>query len=245
MQNRTVKTKAIVLKETQLREADKILVCLSSDLGRITVSARGVRTHKSKNIAAASFLAYSDMLLYHSREMYALSQSSLIDSFFDIRKDITRLTYASYFADILLDSMQENEEAGNVMKLFLNILHYLAKPGTDPVYLASLFEIRLLNEIGYTFDPEIRCAVCGNEKISGISILKGAFVCGKCMKAGSIQISFQTAGIIKTMIISSLKQALELRPDSHDTERIKNISSRYLTACLDKRYTKLDFLNTL
>ena len=43
-------TKGIVLRETQTKEADKILTVLTSDLGRIAVIARGVKRRRRRPI---------------------------------------------------------------------------------------------------------------------------------------------------------------------------------------------------
>lgn len=240
-----IKTKAIVLKEVQLRESDKILVCISGELGRFSMSARGVRSHKSGNIAAASFLAYSDMTLYSSRNMYSLGQSNVIESFYPIRKDVIKLTYASYFADILMDTVQEDEESNNVMKLLLNTLYYLSKDEINEKYLSILFEFRLLRYLGYDFNVCDICSECGVETADCFSITKGSLVCRKCKDPHAFQMTKEQTGFICRIMKLPLKQAFEFKPDITLLDGIRGLSSKYLTACLDKRYTKLDFLDTL
>jgi DNA repair protein RecO (recombination protein O) len=240
-----VKTKAIVLKEVQLREADKILVCLSADLGKFTVSARGVKNQKSSNIAAASFLVYSEMVMYSSRDMYALSQSNVIESFYNIRTDIIKLTYASYFADILLDSIQENEESEKVLRLFLNTLFYLVDEKADMAFLATLFEFKLLKYIGYTFNTKRNCIRCGKEDVSFMSFAGGGFVCRECHEQGELPVSGVLADIICDIVDLPLKKAFDMKIPEGFINDLRKVSVKYLTSCLDKYYTKLDFLNTL
>jgi DNA repair protein RecO (recombination protein O) len=240
-----IKTKAIVLKEIQLREADKILVCLSSELGKFTVSARGVKNNKSSNIAASSFLAYSEMLMYTSRDMYSLSQSNVIEAFYDIRTDVVRLTYASYFADILLDSIQENEEAEKVLRLLLNTLFYLSDAKANKGFLASLFELKLLKYIGYTFNTKRCCLICGKQDVSFVSFTGGGFVCRECRGSGDISVSVPLLDVIGDIVDLPLKKAFDMEIPDICMADLRKVTVKYLTVCLDKYYTKLDFLNTL
>ena len=48
-------TKGVVLRETETKEADKILTLLTADRGKISVIARGVRRKSCKYSAAGLF----------------------------------------------------------------------------------------------------------------------------------------------------------------------------------------------
>ena len=50
-------TKGVVLRETETKEADKILTLLTADGGKISVIARGVRRKSCKYAACAQQLA--------------------------------------------------------------------------------------------------------------------------------------------------------------------------------------------
>ena len=52
-------TKGIVLRETETKEADKILTLLTAEWGKISVIARGVRRKGCKYAACAQPLVYS------------------------------------------------------------------------------------------------------------------------------------------------------------------------------------------
>ena len=57
-------TKGLVLRETQTKEADKILTVLTAEHGRLAVVARGARRRNSRYAAACELLAYSELVLY-------------------------------------------------------------------------------------------------------------------------------------------------------------------------------------
>ena len=55
--------RGVVLRETETKEADKILTLLTAERGKLTVIARGARRKNSKLAAAAQSLAYGEWTL--------------------------------------------------------------------------------------------------------------------------------------------------------------------------------------
>ena len=53
-------TKALVLREVNYKEADKILTALTADEGKMTVSARGVRRKSGATAAACQQLCWGE-----------------------------------------------------------------------------------------------------------------------------------------------------------------------------------------
>ena len=60
-------TKGLVLRQTQTKEADKILTVLTAEHGKLAVVARGARRKNSKIAAASELLAFSELVLYEQR----------------------------------------------------------------------------------------------------------------------------------------------------------------------------------
>lgn len=78
-----IKVKGIVIRQVNYGDYDKMLTVLTEPLGKISVSARGVRSIKSKNRAATELLCYSEFVLTGPRgEVYNLSQAECIESFY-------------------------------------------------------------------------------------------------------------------------------------------------------------------
>ena len=57
-------TRALVLREVNYKESDKILTILAQDQGKRTVKAQGCRRKNSALAAASQLLVFSDMTLY-------------------------------------------------------------------------------------------------------------------------------------------------------------------------------------
>ena len=69
-------TKGVVLRETETKEADKILTLLTADRGKISVIARGVRRKSCKYAACAQQLAYSEWTLYQKGDWYYANEGA-------------------------------------------------------------------------------------------------------------------------------------------------------------------------
>ena len=65
-----------VLRETETKEADKILTVLTADHGRISVIARGARRKSCRFAAACQTLAYSELALTHRGDWYYLNEGT-------------------------------------------------------------------------------------------------------------------------------------------------------------------------
>ena len=63
-------TKGVVLRETETKEADKILTLLTADRGKISVIARGVRRKSCKYAACAQQMVYSESVSYTHLDVY-------------------------------------------------------------------------------------------------------------------------------------------------------------------------------
>lgn len=68
-------TQALVLREVQYKESDKILTVLTREAGKVTVKARGCRRKGSRMAAACQLLAYSEMTLFEYRDHYTLNEA--------------------------------------------------------------------------------------------------------------------------------------------------------------------------
>ena len=91
-------TRGAVLRETQTKEADKILTLLTADQGKISVIARGVRRKSCRYAAAAQPLAYSEWTLYRKGDWYYVNEGATIELFSGLRADLSRLSLGAYFA---------------------------------------------------------------------------------------------------------------------------------------------------
>ena len=93
-------TRGIVLRETETKEADKILTLLTADRGRISVIARGVRRKGCKFAACAQPLVYSEWTLYQKGDWYYVNEDATLELFSGLRSDLDAMALGFYFAEL-------------------------------------------------------------------------------------------------------------------------------------------------
>jgi len=71
--------------------------------------------------------------------MYTVNSCDVIESFYDIRNDLERLTYAAHMMDIVNDVILENQPASRLLQLFLNSLYMLSKTDRSPLQIVRVF----------------------------------------------------------------------------------------------------------
>ena len=62
------KTLGLVLRETEYKDADKLLTVLTKDRGKLTFRARGVRSRSSRLKSGCQLLAYSEFTVFENKE---------------------------------------------------------------------------------------------------------------------------------------------------------------------------------
>ena len=140
----------IVLRETETKEADKILTVLTKSEGKLTVIARGARRKNSRTAAAAELLAYSEMTLFQRGKWSILDEASTIELFSGVRQDIELLALGSYFAELSELLSQEDVPAPELLSpswqppVPLSGLHW-------PVFSVFFFSRRFPPEISVSF----------------------------------------------------------------------------------------------
>ena len=137
-------TQGIVLRETNYKEADKILTVLTRDWGKRTVKARGCRRKNSKLTAASQLLVYSELTLSERGEFTTLTEADPLEQFWSVRQDLETLALASYFAVVAEASAQEGETCPELLSLLLNCLYALDTLKKPRALVKAVFELRLL-----------------------------------------------------------------------------------------------------
>ena len=91
---------ALVIREQQIGESDKLVTLLSRHNGVIRAYASGARSIKSKKGGATSLLAYSSFTLVKKGDTYRITEAVADTVFFKAGDDIEALSLAQYFCEL-------------------------------------------------------------------------------------------------------------------------------------------------
>lgn len=243
-----IKTKGVILKEINVGEADKIVTIFSRNRGKISGSAKGARRQKSRLIAGSQLFCYSEFVLFKGKDMYSITSCDVIEPFYEIRKDLVKLTYAAHINEIILDIVQEELPSTKVLQLFLNSLYMLSKTEKAPEHIARVFEMRLMALLGYA--PYVRgCQKCGSDDFKDLSFSfkSCGFLCRNCKEDDryAMNLSEGCARAINYIMYSNMKTVFNFDVSKSVLLELEKLSKRYLKDRLDREYNKLNFLKML
>lgn len=204
----TIKTKGIILVEHNMGDFDKMLTMLTPGLGKISCAARGAKRFKSSLLVGSQFLCFGEYVLYKSATTYYINSCEPIEIFYNIRKDLDKLRYASYITKIIIDVTDENENAYKVLQLYLNTLYMISEIDKDLEFIVAIFKLKLMNILGFT--PQItKCLNCGETNLEYFSFKDSGFKCAICGKqdTGAVHVTARNNSINKIYYDGTYKKS--------------------------------------
>ena len=94
------KVEGIIVSEVDYKESSKIVNIFTKEHGIIGALARGAKRLKSNLAGVTSKLTYGTFYInYKEKGLSILSEVDIINSFKNIKKDLERISYASYLTE--------------------------------------------------------------------------------------------------------------------------------------------------
>ena len=128
----------IVLRVTDYNERDALLTLLTTRHGKLTVKARGLRRKNSPLVAPCQLLAYGEFTIFEYRGQYTINEAHSIELFTPLRRDLTKLSLGTYFAQASEVLSQEDYPSPELQSLLLNCLGFSRQEYWSRVPLPSL-----------------------------------------------------------------------------------------------------------
>lgn len=174
---------ALVLRTVTISELDKIITLYSAERGIVTAGAKGAMVHKNRAIAACQPFCYAKFILYRRGDKCWVREAEIIEGFYDIRLDITKLALASYFCEVLGEA-GTNQPDPQLLRLALNSLYAISKDTFDHDLIKAAFEMRFAALLGWMPDLE-GCHVCGRSEDPSfvLDLSNGVLTCKECRLA--------------------------------------------------------------
>jgi DNA repair protein RecO (recombination protein O) len=212
---KTLKVRALVIKEYETGEADKRLLLLCKEHGRMMVYARGARKPKSKFMAAAQMFTYSDLVLAQGRGFYSMAQAEVLENFYSLREDYDRLLAAYAITNICDKTILENSNCDELLQLALKSLSLLSKGKLPPAQIVAVFLFRFFDFYGYRPHSQ-ECAVCEavydfDDLVKRVNWNAEGVLCVTCADKtpSTLKISPPTLAAISYILNSELPQSFQ------------------------------------
>lgn len=244
-----IKTEAIVLRETEYKDHDKLLTLLTKEHGKLTVRARGVKGKTSKIKAGCQLLCYSEFTLKDYQGFYYVSEAEPVQMFTELRDDLELLSLASYFAQAAEVISQEDVPNPELLSLLLNAMYALSKLKLPQKLVKAAFELRIACLSGY--EPYLeRCPICGKENPDRFNVTKGVVHCASCsdleLSEGlRLPISEGTLAALRYIVYSPAKKLFSFTLSEDGLHELSGLTETFLVTQLERGFYTLDFYKSL
>lgn len=242
---RSQRVDAVILRHSDLGEADRLLWLFTREIGKVRAIAKGVRKPRSRKSGHLEPFTRAALLLASGRDLYIITQAEAIDMHMNLRDNLLRMSYASYVVELLDRFSYEEGENRPLYRLLTDTLSRLEME-SNPAFSVRYYEVRLLDLVG--FRPQLfNCSECG-EEIKPVdqyfSAAKGGVLCPKCGKGlvGARPISMRALKILRHFQRSSYQTAKRARLSAEIDRELENLMGHYLTYQLERALNSPVFL---
>ena len=180
----------LVIKECAVGESDKLLTVLTATKGKVLISAKGVRSMKSKNMPLCRIFTYANFEYYERSGRYWLASGEINDTFYGLNADIESLSLASYIVDVANEISGENSPDEILLRVTLNTLYAIENKLHPLEQIKGAFEFFAAVHAGFLPDLS-SCDKCGATDAEAfyLDVMNGALLCCECVKSKEIALT--------------------------------------------------------
>ena len=238
----------IVLRVTDYKEHDALLTLLTGSQGKLTVKARGLRRKNSPLVAPCQLLTYGEFTVFEYRGQYTVNEAHSIELFTPLRRDLTKLSLGTYFAQTAEVLSQEDYPSPELLSLLLNSLYVLSGTALSEALIKAVFELRAACLSGYTPDL-FGCHICGSQAPDRFDLSAGQLECQNCRSRESNGIRMPvTTSVLEAMRYICLcdpKRLFSFQIGRETLQMLGDLTEAYLTTQLERGFSTLDFYKSL
>ncbi len=217
-----------------------MMTVLADGLGVISVSCYGVRSRKSKT--RIRLFSCADFVLSKKGDIYRMEQMDLVDAFFPICEDITKLSLANYLSDLAKDAFSTADQ--DVLKLLLNTMYVISYKDTDLNLAKAVYEIKIAQYMGY--EPQVTsCVICGRlDNIEAFDMESGV-KCSSCKKATDYPIMRGVYEALKFILQKEDAKIFSFEVSDEVKKELCKLAEKYIASKTERNYKSLDYLKKI
>lgn len=240
-------TEALVIREMNVGENDRLVTLFSKEHGIIKAFASGAKGIKSKKGAATSLLTYGSFAIKNKNGSLRIYEATPIAIFFGAGSDIEVLTLSQYFCELAACFAVNGVNNGELLRLILNSLHFLTVKKRFPPLIKAITELRAISISGYAPNL-VACDNCGRfeDDIMYFSLDNGVLICGDCHKDGNFVAADKTmVTAMRHIVYSDFSKLYNFEIPNDRAKLLSEITSAYLLTQTDQRFKTLEFYNSI
>ena len=238
-----ITTDGLVIKETNIRDNDRLITVITRDIGVINAFVRGAKSIKSRRSPATSLLAFSNFNLECKGDTYTVTEASVNKIFFTAGSDIVVLSIAQYFCELCNILRPVEGEAEEFLRLILNSLHFLTENKRSPELIKAITELRVAVIAGYAPNL-IACDGCGKfeDAVMYFKFDDGTLYCSNCRKENCVSVTLTVLQAMRHIVYSKFDSLYSFEIPEADAKQLSKLCEKYITYQTEHKFTTLEFL---
>jgi DNA repair protein RecO (recombination protein O) len=226
----------VVLRTYRLGEADRIIVLLTRDHGKVRAVAKGVRRTGSKFGARLEPLSHVALQLWQGRsELDIVDQAEVVDTFRPVREDLDRMGPGMAILEVADHLAQERHRDRPLFDMVVGALRALADTERNPALITPAFFLKalVLEGAGPILDECASCGESGDEvDLVAFDLLAGGALCRRCRRGRPM--SGDALALVRMILGGSLASVLREPPPPAATE-VAALATEAMETHLDRR----------
>lgn len=235
-----IRDHGIVLRGYPFGEADRVVVLLSPNHGKVRAVAKGVRKTKSRFGGRLEPFTHVELVLYEGRNLDTITQAAVIEAYPRLRTDLDLVVAAGTMVEAVDAVVQEAEPSHRAFLLLQRGLRTLEASGRHPD-LVPAYLLKLADIVGVAPALE-RCAGCGRpDGLTRFSFSGGGAVCESCVPGAGYKLRPGLTAYLARLAVADLSRLPEADPAL--SGEVMGVTRRFVEHHLDRRLASLAVLD--
>jgi DNA repair protein RecO (recombination protein O) len=265
-QQHSYSTEAIILKRSDLGEADRVVTLFTPYKGKFHAIAKGSRRPVSKLAGHVELLNRSQLQVALGRNLDIVTQAEVRENFLRLRTELWHMTCGFYLAELVDRFVEERVPHSDIYTLLLQTLRYLdadasalvqqraqdsvateMQPVGKTPLLLRYFELHLLKAVGYA--PSLQnCASCASELLpqeNGFKASLGGVLCPQCSHLWERRLSLNAFKVLRYMQNHPWRETARVRLNAPLNAELDAVMHSLLRFHLERDLKSWNFLDML
>ena len=245
---------AILLRRLDYGDFDVIITFFTLNRGKLSLIAKSAKKSTKRFAGILELFSVLEVVAGSSRSkgLAVLQEAVLKQPFSAIRSDFRKTAYASYWAELIYNWIEDNFKQVSLYRLLEHVFTELDRGRTSPAVLNILFQMRLLTLSGHR--PNLDdCNVCRKalENIKQDHIIidsqRGGILCNNCRTGASSHTWFGKGTIKQLLWVESgdLAKATRIKFSQSAIEEGTKFLEEFVCFHMGKQPRSLKFLRQI
>ncbi len=223
----------IVLRSYPFGEADRVVVLLSPNRGKLRTVAKGVRKTKSRFGGRLEPFSHVDLVVYEGRNLDTITQATLIEPYPHLRTDLDRVMLAGTMVEVADMVAGEDEPELRLFLLLQRGLRVLDREEEPHPDLLTAYLLKAAAAIGMA--PALdHCAGCGRtDDLRFFSFSAGGVLCERCRVSGAYALRDGLTAYLAAIAAGDLADLPDAEPKF--TGEARGVARRFMEYHLERR----------